>query len=65
MLGPSGSGKTTTLRVIAGFELADSGRVELQGGDVTDRPPYERASRVGERRPLQISGRGQRQRKTR
>ena len=35
MLGPSGSGKTTTLRVIAGFELADSGRVELHGADVT------------------------------
>ncbi len=29
MLGPSGSGKTTTLRLIAGFELPDSGRVEL------------------------------------
>jgi putative spermidine/putrescine transport system ATP-binding protein len=42
MLGPSGSGKTTTLRVIAGFELADSGRVELQGVDVTRSPPYER-----------------------
>jgi putative spermidine/putrescine transport system ATP-binding protein len=42
MLGPSGSGKTTTLRVIAGFELADSGRVELHGVDVTDSPPYER-----------------------
>jgi putative spermidine/putrescine transport system ATP-binding protein len=42
MLGPSGSGKTTTLRVIAGFELADSGRVELHGEDVTSSPPYER-----------------------
>ncbi len=42
MLGPSGSGKTTTLRVIAGFELADSGRVQLHGVDVTGRPPYER-----------------------
>jgi putative spermidine/putrescine transport system ATP-binding protein len=42
MLGPSGSGKTTTLRVIAGFELADSGRVELQGVDVTSSAPYER-----------------------
>jgi putative spermidine/putrescine transport system ATP-binding protein len=42
MLGPSGSGKTTTLRVIAGFELADSGRVELHGVDVTRSPPYER-----------------------
>jgi putative spermidine/putrescine transport system ATP-binding protein len=42
MLGPSGSGKTTTLRVIAGFELADSGSVELEGVDVTRSPPYER-----------------------
>jgi putative spermidine/putrescine transport system ATP-binding protein len=42
MLGPSGSGKTTTLRVIAGFELADSGTVELHGVDVTRSPPYER-----------------------
>jgi putative spermidine/putrescine transport system ATP-binding protein len=42
LLGPSGSGKTTTLRVIAGFELADSGRVELHGADVTGSPPYER-----------------------
>ena len=42
MLGPSGSGKTTTLRVIAGFELADSGTVELHGVDVTHSPPYER-----------------------
>jgi putative spermidine/putrescine transport system ATP-binding protein len=43
MLGPSGSGKTTTLRVIAGFELADSGRVLLHGVDVTNSPPYERS----------------------
>ena len=43
MLGPSGSGKTTTLRVIAGFELADSGTVELHGIDVTRSPPYERS----------------------
>src|SRR5205085_943446 len=42
MLGPSGSGKTTTLRVIAGFELADAGTVALHGVDVTRRPPYER-----------------------
>jgi putative spermidine/putrescine transport system ATP-binding protein len=42
MLGPSGSGKTTTLRVIAGFELPDSGTVELHGLDVTHSPPYER-----------------------
>ncbi len=42
LLGPSGSGKTTTLRVIAGFELADSGSVELHGVDVTRSAPYER-----------------------
>ncbi len=42
MLGPSGSGKTTTLRVIAGFELADAGTVELHGVDVTRSPPYQR-----------------------
>ena len=42
LLGPSGSGKTTTLRLIAGFELPDDGRVELGGIDVTNRPPYTR-----------------------
>ena len=42
MLGPSGSGKTTTLRMIAGFELPDGGRVELGGRDVTGLPAYDR-----------------------
>jgi len=42
LLGPSGSGKTTTLRVIAGFERPDEGRVELEGVDVTRTPPSER-----------------------
>jgi len=42
MLGPSGSGKTTTLRIIAGFERPDGGRVRLGGVDVTGRPPYDR-----------------------
>ena len=42
LLGPSGSGKTTCLRMIAGFERPDEGRVELAGRDVTDLPPYER-----------------------
>jgi putative spermidine/putrescine transport system ATP-binding protein len=42
MLGPSGSGKTTTLRLIAGFEQPDSGRIVLGGEDVARRPPYAR-----------------------
>src|SRR5438270_12704184 len=35
MLGPSGCGKTTSLRMIAGFETPDAGRVLLEGVDVT------------------------------
>jgi putative spermidine/putrescine transport system ATP-binding protein len=42
LLGPSGSGKTTTLRLIAGFERPDEGRIQLGGVDVTNRAPYER-----------------------
>ena len=42
LLGPSGSGKTTTLRIVAGFEQPDEGRVFLRGKDVTALPPYER-----------------------
>ncbi len=42
MLGPSGSGKTTCLRLIAGFDLPDSGQVLLEGRDVSSVPPYER-----------------------
>jgi putative spermidine/putrescine transport system ATP-binding protein len=42
MLGPSGSGKTTVLRMIAGFELPDEGRILLGGRDVTTTPPFDR-----------------------
>jgi len=42
LLGPSGSGKTTCLRLIAGFDHPDSGRVLLDGADVTEVPPFER-----------------------
>ncbi|MFW6289230.1 MAG: ABC transporter ATP-binding protein [Spirochaetota bacterium] len=41
-LGPSGSGKTTTLRLIAGFERADEGRIVINGEDVTRLRPAER-----------------------
>jgi spermidine/putrescine transport system ATP-binding protein len=42
LLGPSGCGKTTTLRMIAGFEKPDSGRIELDGRDVVGDPPNRR-----------------------
>lgn len=42
LLGPSGSGKTTTLMMIAGFELPDSGQVILDGKDITRLPPHRR-----------------------
>ena len=42
MLGPSGSGKTTTLRMIAGFELPDSGTIELAGRRRRRPPAYDR-----------------------
>ncbi|WP_347754477.1 ABC transporter ATP-binding protein [Agrococcus sp. ProA11] len=42
MLGPSGSGKTTVLRMIAGFEDATSGRILLDGTDVTSAAPFDR-----------------------
>ena len=42
LLGPSGCGKTTMLRVAAGFETPDSGRVFLDGRDITSLPPNRR-----------------------
>jgi len=42
LLGPSGSGKTTCLRLIAGFDQPDAGRILLDGKDVTDAPPFAR-----------------------
>ncbi len=42
VLGPSGCGKTTLLRLIAGFERADGGRIHQAGHDITDLPPEQR-----------------------
>ncbi len=42
LLGPSGSGKTTMLRLLAGFEAADGGRIAVAGEDVTTVPPARR-----------------------
>ena len=42
LLGPSGCGKTTSLRMIAGFEMPDAGRVHVGGEDITDVPVHRR-----------------------
>jgi ABC-type Fe3+/spermidine/putrescine transport system ATPase subunit len=42
LLGPSGSGKTTTLRLLAGFDAPDGGRIVVGGDDVTRVPPARR-----------------------
>lgn len=42
ILGPSGCGKTTLLRILAGFEQADQGRIFLDGKDITSLPPNKR-----------------------
>jgi putrescine transport system ATP-binding protein len=42
LLGPSGCGKTTLMRMIAGFETADSGRILIDGVDMAGVPPHNR-----------------------
>ena len=42
LLGPSGCGKTTTLRILAGFEEANSGTVLFDGQDISKVPPHKR-----------------------
>ncbi len=44
LLGPSGCGKTTTLRMVGGFEDVTAGSISVGGADVTDLPPFRRAT---------------------
>ena len=44
LLGPSGCGKTTLLRIIAGLELPDSGKIILENKDTTNLPPRKKMS---------------------
>jgi len=41
-LGPSGCGKTTTLRMVAGFEVPNTGHIKVDGKDITNQPPNQR-----------------------
>ena len=46
LLGPSGCGKTTLMRMLAGFETPDLGRLTLEGVDITATPPYRRPTNM-------------------
>ena len=47
LLGPSGCGKTTLLRILAGFERPDAGRVTVDGASILELPAHRRGIRAG------------------
>jgi len=53
LIGPNGAGKTTLFALMSGFILPDTGRVELEGVDITGQPPHRNACR-GMTRTFQI-----------
>src|SRR3989442_2424636 len=55
LLGPNGAGKTTTFYILVGLARPDSGRVLLDGDDVTDLPMYLRARNGPSYLPLEPS----------
>jgi branched-chain amino acid transport system ATP-binding protein len=54
VIGPNGAGKTTLFNLVSGLRRPTSGRVELDGVDITEQPPYRRA-RAGVGRTFQVS----------
>ena len=54
VIGPNGAGKTTLFNLVSGLYRPTSGRVELDGGDITSQPPYRR-TRAGIGRTFQVS----------
>ena len=54
VIGPNGAGKTTLFNLVSGLRRPTSGRVELDGVDITEQPPYKRA-KAGVGRTFQVS----------
>src|SRR5689334_25154247 len=57
VIGPNGAGKTSLFNLLSGLRRATSGRVVLEGVDVTDAAPYRRA-KLGDRKSVRVGKRG-------